>query len=96
MKTPDLDGLSRSQIERINRLQMTRYRRLNKGARHSENKMAVFIISLFCLWIVACMAISGLIKKEMAANIQLFTSLPSNLDDQSPSITIYAKDLGKP
>lgn len=84
MKT-DRAGLSFSQISRINRLKMTRYQ---ERKRKSE---AWIIVILFCLWFGLCLALSVPIHKELASSPKLTTALPSNLDEQTPSITIYAE-----
>jgi hypothetical protein len=88
MTTSDRDGLSRNQVSRINRLQMTRYR--SRGARYSWNKMVVFMFGIICLWGFICVAGFTLFQKHWKLDHKLVTSLPRNLDEQTPSITIYA------
>lgn len=84
MKT-DHDGLARSQIQRIDRLQMTRYRKQKR----KKSRESFIIIGLFCLWLAACFIANGLIEKERLAKNELTTSLPT-LDNQAPTITIHA------
>lgn len=83
MLKKDHDGLARSQIHRIDRLQMTRYRKQKRN----KSWESFIIIGLFCLWLVACFIANGLIEKERLAKNELTTSLPAN---HEPSITIHA------
>jgi hypothetical protein len=85
MNQSDNDGLPRSQIGRINRLQMARYRKRKQG----RNKTMRFIGGAFCLWLFICLTIAVLIHNRWTPGTELFTALPANLDDQKPSIEIY-------
>jgi hypothetical protein len=88
MKTTDHDGLSRPQISRIDRLQMTRYRKSSEIWKRDRIMVAVVcILSAVCLWLAGYMIGFALIPKQTGP-AKLITSLPV-LDEQTPSITIY-------
>lgn len=78
-------NLKPSQIHRIDRLQMTRYRKQKR----KKTWESFIIIGLFLIWIIACFIANGLIKKERLAKNELTTSLPAN---HEPSIIIYARE----
>lgn len=84
MNTSDYEGLRPTQILRIERLQMTRYRKKRKKTWITE----ALIILAFCLWIGACATFSFLNRKPAQPTAELTTSLPSDLNQQEPSITI--------
>jgi hypothetical protein len=85
MNIRDNDGLPRSQIGRINRLQMARYQK----RKQERNKTIGFVGALLCVWIMLWLTIALLIHNRWTPGTELFTALPANLDDQKPSIEIY-------
>ena len=86
MITTDRDGLSPAKIARIKRLELARYRKPKK-----QNRTAPIIAFLFGIWIVISFALA-LVHNRWSPGTEIYTRLSANLDDQKPSITIYANE----
>lgn len=84
MTTTDRDGLSPAKIARINRLELARYRKPKK-----QNRTLPIIAFLLGIAIVISFVLA-LVHNRWSPGTELYTRLSANLDDQVPSITIYA------
>lgn len=82
MTTTDRDGLSAAQIARIKRLELARFRK-------PTNRNAPVAGILIGIWLVIFLAVA-LVYNRWSPGTELYTRLSANLDDQTPSITIYA------
>lgn len=83
MTSTDKDGLSLSQIRRIDRLKMSRHR---KRANNDNRAIKIFVGAMYCSALV--ILISALLRYR-PTQTELYTRLPADLDQQAPSITVY-------
>jgi Tfp pilus assembly protein PilN len=90
MTTTDRDGLGAVQIARINRFELARYRRTREQKRIVSPPLIGLLVGIL---LIACAALVLVHNRwspgTQLPRTQLYTRLP-NLNQQTPSITIYA------
>jgi len=92
----DRDGLSAVQIARINRIELARYRKSHPTNHTARNHLIAFGVGVAMILCSVALLIhqqwSPGTDRRWMDGTQMYTNLTANLDDQKPSITIYARE----
>jgi hypothetical protein len=84
----DREGLGAVQIARINRFELARWTKKNRSNRDANMPMIALLVGIA---LILCSVMVVLISHRWSPGTELYTRLSRNLDEQTPSITIYAR-----